>query len=196
MHSEVMNYIIAYFFGSIPFGFLISKVMAGIDIRKTGSGNIGATNVMRSLGKKAAIYTWILDSAKGVIAIQIINNFNFHGIPNLYASAIFAVLGHIFPIWLKFKGGKGVATGGALIVYFSPIVGILTILSWALTFTFSRISSLSAIIACSLAPVYAFFFSKNDYLPLFCFVLSTLIIIKHYQNIVRLFKGQEKGFKK
>lgn len=190
-------YILSYLLGSIPFGYIFTKISAGRDITKEGSGNIGATNVMRVLGKKFAALTLLCDASKGMIAI-IVSHYCF-GIDSeieIYKIALFAVIGHMFPIWLKFKGGKGVATGGAILTLINPIIGSMVILAWVLIFAISRISSVSSIVASSLAPIFAFYLYKDSNLPLFCFMLSSLIIVKHIGNIKRLLSGNESSFGK
>ncbi len=188
--------IIAYFLGSIPFGLVVTKLAGKGDIRKEGSGNIGATNVARIAGKKLGAIALILDVLKGIIAVIIAKYLTDSAIIiNLVAA--FAVIGHIFPIWLKFKGGKGVATGFAVITIVCYPLGIFSLSIWIAIFVFSGISSLSAIISMLLTPIAAFFMVEKlgievVYLSLF---ISILVIIRHYSNIKRLLKGEEKSAK-
>lgn len=196
MVDQNINFILAYLLGSIPTGVILSKIFAGSDIRNHGSGNMGATNMLRVFGKKLAIITLILDMFKGVVAILLCKSlFKIHAEKIILLTALLAVIGHMFPIWLKFKGGKGVATGGAVLLLINPLIGSLVIATWLVVFMITKVSSLAAIVASVLSPVFTIFFDTNMNLTLFCFVLSTLIIIKHKDNLKRLLSGKEKTFK-
>jgi len=168
----------AYLIGSIPFGYLFSKYISKIDIREIGSGNIGTTNVLRTGNKLTAILTLFFDVLKGFTPVWISMQFS----SELYIYvAIFTLLGHMYPIWLKFRGGKGVATFLGLIFAISSYSGFLFIFSWiiiALIFKKSSVSSLSATLLSSL---YIFFYNSNLYILLI--LISGLIIIKHKENI-------------
>lgn len=198
--DDILILIVAYLIGSTPFGVIIAKIAGLGDITKQGSGNIGATNITRIGGKKLGLATLLLDGLKGVFAIMVAQNLAAHN-PELqiYAAAL-AVLGHIFPVFLKFKGGKGVATTLGVILFFSPIVGALTILVWVLVFAACKISSASALAAVSLTPFFALFFAANlqnnlsDLFFKLCIFLSILVFAKHYQNIMRLLNGTESKF--
>jgi glycerol-3-phosphate acyltransferase PlsY len=198
--NDILILIVAYLIGCIPFGVVIAKISGLGDITKQGSGNIGATNITRIGGKKLGLATFLLDALKGVFAILVAKNLGAHN-PDLqiYAAAL-AVLGHIFPVFLKFKGGKGVATTLGVVLFFSPVVGGLTILIWIIVFVASKISSASALAAVSLMPFLALFFSNdiednlgNLYFKL-CVFLSVVVFAKHHQNIVRLLNGTESKF--
>lgn len=178
-----------YLLGSIPFGLVLSK-MAGLgDIRNIGSGNIGATNVLRTGRKDIAILTLLLDAGKAAIALLIFKK--IFGLDIGFIAGASAFLGHCFPIWLKFKGGKGVATFfGTIIIGFWPI-GILSLGIW-LCFAFVfRYSSLAALVAALLAPLFAKLFHASDIVTLSILFMSILIFIRHYENIGRLLKGTE-----
>ena len=147
---------LGYFVGSIPFGLILAKAYGLGDIRKIGSGNIGATNVLRTGNKKIALMTLLLDGIKGAFAIFITREaFNYEILTNLINDIIFfecvvgvaAVIGHCFPIWLKFKGGKGVATGFGIILCFDLLVGILSLITWLLIIKLFKVSSLSALVS-------------------------------------------------
>ena len=188
MKTEYLYYILAYLSGTIPFGLLIGK-MYGIDIRTAGSGNIGATNVKRLIGKTPAIITFLLDGLKGFIPVVIAK------ISGLDENCILiigfcAILGHIFPVWLKFKGGKGVST--AIVTYFatSPLLGLSISITWVVVFKISKISSLSAILAFIFAPIYAYLIG-NFNLFIFSIFVSSLILIRHKENIHRLLNNAE-----
>jgi glycerol-3-phosphate acyltransferase PlsY len=179
---------LGYLLGSIPFGLFFAWASGAGDVRKIGSGNIGATNVLRTGKKWAAAGTLICDAAKGAAAVLIARYFLMPG-AEIFA-ALAAVLGHLFPAWLGFKGGKGVATflGVCLALYWP--VGLSVCATWLLAALVWRISSLSALIAIALSPVYFFAFGQRDYAPL-AVVLAALIFFMHRENIRRLLGGQE-----
>ncbi len=176
----------AYLIGSIPFGYLFSKYISKIDIREIGSGNIGTTNVLRTGNKLTAILTLFFDVLKGFTPVWISMQFS----SELYIYVVvFTLLGHMYPIWLKFRGGKGVATFLGLIFAISSYSGFLFIFSWiiiALIFKKSSVSSLSATLLSSL---YIFFYNSNLFLLLM--LILGLITIKHKENIIRIYKNTE-----
>ncbi|HWY62965.1 MAG TPA: glycerol-3-phosphate 1-O-acyltransferase PlsY [Rhizomicrobium sp.] len=179
---------LGYLLGSIPFGLLLSYLSGAGDVRKIGSGNIGATNVLRTGKKWAAAATLLCDGGKGAAAVLIAR----HWLPpgaEIFA-ALAAILGHLFPVWLGFKGGKGVATFlGVAIALFWP-VGLLVAATWAAVALIWRISSLSALVAIALSPVYFFAFGQREYAPL-AVMLAALIFFMHRENIRRLLRGEE-----
>ena len=180
--------LIGYGFGSIPFGLLIAWAAGLGDVRKIGSGNIGATNVLRTGKKWAAALTLLLDGGKGLAAV-LLSNYLF-GIAGAMVAGLAAVFGHIFPVWLTFKGGKGVATViGVLLGLYWP-VGLLFIATWIGMAFVLRISSLSALTAAALAPAYMMVFGD---LPkaAFTLVLTVILFVTHHANIYRLWHGQE-----
>ena len=185
-----MNYIIAalisYLFGSIPFGYLFTKILLKKDIRNVGSGNIGATNVLRTGNKSLGYLTLVLDIAKAVVPVIYIK-INY---PDLvYISALCAFLGHLFPVWLKFKGGKGVATFvGILIsinIYYAVVFGII----WILTFLISKYSSLSSLFATISIPIYLAIIDQGNII--FFIIMFVLIFYTHRENIKRLINKEE-----
>ena len=186
----IITALVSYLFGSIPFGYLFTKILLKKDIRNVGSGNIGATNVLRTGNKSLGYLTLVLDIAKAVVPVIYIK-FNY---PDLvYISALCAFLGHLFPIWLKFKGGKGVATFLGLIFAISIYSGFLFILSWitiALIFKKSSVSSLSATLLSSL---YIVFYNPN--LTFQIIIMLGFIIIKHKENLIRIYKNTEPNIK-
>lgn len=194
---------IAYLLGSIPFGYLLVRVFRKQDIRSLGSGNIGATNVARSGAKGLGIATLLLDCLKGVIAVllafQVARHCSFSRAAafNLAAAAAIAVtLGHVFPVWLAFRGGKGVATAlGVFLVLSPPTVGCALLL-FLIVFFFTRYVSLSSVLAAASIPILAaFFVSARSPLVLSAFLLVPLLVIaKHHANIRRLLSGTESRF--
>ena len=198
-----------YLLGSIPFGLVLTRMCGLGDIRKIGSGNIGATNVLRTGRKDLALLTVILDASKAGIAAFLAERFVFptdisvFGLltqSNILAALIAGtcgVLGHNFPIWLKFKGGKGVASTFGFILATAPQVALLALVTWLVVAILSRYSSLSAIAAAVLTPFYAFFLTE----PIYCIfytALAVLVLYRHRANIARLLKGEESkiSFKK
>jgi acyl phosphate:glycerol-3-phosphate acyltransferase len=179
---------IGYVLGSIPFGLIFAFVSGAGDVRKIGSGNIGATNVLRTGKKWAAAATLLCDGLKGAAAVLIARAYLPLGC-EIFA-ALAAVLGHIYPVWLKFKGGKGVATFIGVVAALYWPVGLLVAGSWLLAALIWRISSLSALIALALSPVYFFVLGHHDYAPLAA-LLALLIFFTHRENIPRLLKGEE-----
>jgi len=195
MESKIIIFaIISYFLGSIPFAFIVPKIFGIGDIRKVGSGNVGATNVLRTGKKSLAFLVLILDSLKGFLPVFLItnlyiNNFEYFFIIIFISS--FAILGHIFPIWLKFQGGKGVATYIGFIFSIDYILGLIFLIIWLLIATLSRYSSLSSIVSLILMPFILFIFSYQSNDILLFIAISIIIILKHYSNIKRLISKKE-----
>ena len=178
---------LSYLIGSIPFGFLLTKVFLKKDIREIGSGNIGATNVLRTGNKLLGYGTLILDIFKAVIPVLIIK----YQYPEfLFLSSLSIFLGHVFPIWLKFKGGKGVATYLGILFCINYILGFVFIISWFLIFLISKYSSLSSLIASLTIPIYHFFIIDNENYYFFI-ILFILIFYTHRKNIKRLINNTE-----
>jgi glycerol-3-phosphate acyltransferase PlsY len=192
MIHEILIIFMAYLIGSLPFGLIISFATGYGDIRKIGSGNIGTTNVLRTGNKLIALITLICDSGKIIIAIILANKLGLHE-DYLVGSASF--LGHLFPIFLKFKGGKGVASFLGLSLYLFPQIALVLTFTWITTFLISRYSSLAAIIA-AISGIIALVILKPLDSNLFLVLgLIVLILIKHKDNMVRLLNGQESKFK-
>ena len=178
---------ISYLMGSMPFGFLLTKLFLKIDIREIGSGNIGATNVLRTGNKFIGYGTLILDIVKAVIPV-LISKFYFE--EYIYISALAVFIGHVFPIWLKFKGGKGVATYVGILFCINIYLGLIFIVSWLIIFLFSKFSSLSSILATLIVPVYTLF--NNDFENKYFFVIMfILIFFTHKENVKRLINKEE-----
>lgn len=176
-----------YILGSIPFGLVLTRLAGLGDIREIGSGNIGATNVLRTGNKFLALLTLILDIGKGAIAV-IIAEYLYPGL-GLYAGGG-AFLGHVYSVFLKFTGGKGVATFIGILIAISPLTGLACCLTWLFSTLIFRISSLSAIIAAILSPLYGYYFSDLN-LAILAGILCIAILLKHKENIRRLIDGKE-----
>lgn len=186
--SLILWTLAGYLLGAVPFGLVIARALGLGDLRKIGSGNIGATNVLRTGNKPAALATLLLDSGKGAIAVLLARHFAGEEAALLAGAAAF--LGHCFPIWLGFKGGKGVATFLGTLIALSWPVGLVACTTWALTAAISRISSLSALMAAVLAPLFAFALGRGD-VALAAAFMAVLIFIRHHANITRLMQGTE-----
>ena len=184
----IITAIAAYLLGSIPFGIVITRAMGLGNLRDIGSGNIGATNVLRTGNKSAALATLILDAAKGGVAVVIARYMVGEDAAQLAALAAF--LGHLFPIWLGFNGGKGVATFLGTLLALAWPVGLAACATWAVTAAVTRISSLSALVAAALAALWAWAFGHAD-MTLLVIVLAALVIIRHHANISRMLAGTE-----
>lgn len=180
----------AYLLGSVPFAMISSKIFGLADPRSYGSGNPGATNVLRSGNKKAALLTLIGDAMKGWLAVFAAQKMGFSdNIIGLVALAVF--LGHLYPIFLKFKGGKGVATAAGVLLALDPILGLAVLGTWLAVAYISRYSSLAAVLAAALAPVYAVLMHGASNQIIIVGIIGMALIGKHWQNIQRLLAGQE-----
>ena len=187
--------VVAYLLGSIAFGILVSKLFGLPDPRTVGSGNPGATNVLRSGKKMAAALTLLGDAFKGWFPVWLALQSNM--LMWVVAAVGLAVFfGHLYPIYHKFKGGKGVATALGVMLAISPLLGLAALFTWMIVFAVSRYSSLGAIVAAALAPVYAWFLLPyKDYL-ITVLVMSVFLIWRHRTNIQKLLAGTESGFGK
>lgn len=188
----IISFLISYLLGSIPFGKIVTKLLTGKDITKTGSQNIGATNVYRSVSKKAGLSVLILDGIKPIIALVIISYF-FNDFYRNYKFLYFfiTIVGHIFPIWLMFKGGKGVACffGGFLMI--SPIPTLISMAVWMVTVKITKISSLGALLSIFLLTSYQIVSNYGTLNKGTIFAIMLLIFWKHRENIKRLIQGKE-----
>ena len=193
--------LIFYIIGSIPFAYLIPRLYGIGDIRKIGSGNVGATNVLRTGNKKIAAIVLLLDILKGFFPFLYFKNLNnineifyveFSNAILIYFLAALSIIGHLYPVWLKFKGGKGVATYIGFLFGANYILGIIFISSWLIVSIITKYSSLSSICSLLILPlIIIIFFSFNIQVVCLFFVISGLIIFKHYTNILRLFNKTE-----
>ena len=181
----------SYFLGSIPFGLLITKIFLKKDIRNVGSGNIGTTNVLRAGNKSLAFVTLIFDVLKGYVSVLITLKF-FNDL--IYFSALICFIAHIFPVWLKFKGGKGVATYLGIILALSFKFGIIFCITWLLIFFIFKYSSLSSMIGALVIFAYSIILD-NTTLSVFLFIIFIIILYTHRENIVRLKDSKETKIK-
>jgi glycerol-3-phosphate acyltransferase PlsY len=186
-----MDYLVigiaSYLMGSIPFGLILTKLFLNKDIREIGSGNIGATNALRTGNKLIGYSTLLLDILKAIVPVIYVK-FNYPDL--IYIASLCAFLGHVFPIWLKFKGGKGVATYVGILFSINIILGLVFVASWVFIFLLSRYSSLSSIIASILVPIYILITSQiND--AIFFAIMFILIFFTHRENIKRLKNKEE-----
>ena len=179
--------VISYLMGSIPFGFILSKIFLKKDIRKIGSGNIGATNVLRTGNKVIGYTTLIFDIIKAVLPILYVK---FYFSEFLYIASLCVFLGHVFPIWLKFKGGKGVATYVGILFTISIYLGLVFIITWLITFALSKYSSLSSLMASFAIPVYLLIIIQFNQVIFFS-IMFVLIFFTHKENIKRLKNKEE-----
>lgn len=201
MNENLIAYLVAYLIGAIPFGLLFGLLFGGINIKKSGSKSIGATNVLRvikqsnpALAKKLAILTVVFDALKGVIPI-LVGKFIFElDIATLWAMGVLAVVGHCFSPYLMFEGGKGIATGAGVLAYFLPLELMIAVVAWFITGKVLKISSLASLIALLAMVVSSFIFHYNvpeinTHAPIL--IISFIVVYKHMPNIKRLLSGSE-----
>ena len=179
--------IISYLMGSIPFGFILTKIFLKKDIREIGSGNIGATNALRTGNKALGYSTLILDILKAILPVIYVKIFYED---SLYVASLCAFLGHVFPIWLKFKGGKGVATYVGILFAINIYFGIIFTISWFVTFFISKYSSLSSLVGAASIPIYLLILTQFDQ-GIFFTIMFVLIFFTHRENIKRLKNREE-----
>jgi glycerol-3-phosphate acyltransferase PlsY len=187
MIPYLLGFVLAYLLGSVPFGLVLTKAAGLGDIRRIGSGNIGATNVLRTGKKGLALATMLLDVGKGAAAVLIGGAWS----PEMaLVGAAGSLIGHLFPVWLEFKGGKGVATAGGILLALSWPVGLLAVATWLAVAVVTRYSSLAALSACVLAPLYAWALADGRRALLIC-AIAVVVVSRHHENIRRLLKGTE-----
>ena len=179
--------LISYLMGSIPFGFILTKIFLKKDIREIGSGNIGATNALRTGNKFLGYSTLFLDILKAIVPVIYVKIF-YQDL--LYIASLCAFLGHVFPIWLKFKGGKGVATYLGILFAINFYFGIIFVIAWFVTFFMSKFSSLSSLIGAASIPIYLLFLTQFDQVIFFT-IMFILIFFTHRENIKRLKNKEE-----
>ncbi len=181
---------VSYLLGNIPFGLWVTGPQGSRDLQAKGSGNIGATNVFRVIGKKAALLTLLGDIGKGALAVWVMTFFSTQE-AWLVFSALAVVIGHIYPVFRNFKGGKGVATGFGVLMVLNIWIALLGFIVWVLTVLFWRYSSLGALVAFVLLPVITIGLHPTSPFIVFSFLLSLVIIIRHWSNLQRLMNGKE-----
>jgi len=189
--TYVLTAIIAYLAGSIPFGLILVNITGAGNLREIGSGNIGATNVLRTGHKKIAIATLVLDCSKGGVTVIVAQS---HGLDLAVIAGVCSVVGHIFPIWLKFRGGKGVATVLGVLLAIAWQVGLTAVATWLIIAAIFRYSSLAAILALTLSTVYAWYLPDTN-VSIMTTLIAGLSILRHKQNMWRLIKGNESKIK-
>ena len=189
--TYVLTAIIAYLAGSIPFGLILVNITGAGNLREIGSGNIGATNVLRTGHMNIAIATLILDCGKGGVTVIVAQRY---GLDLAVISGVCSVVGHIFPIWLKFRGGKGVATVLGVLLAIAWQVGLTAVATWLIIAAIFRYSSLAAILALTLSTVYAWYLPDTN-VSIMTTLIAGLSILRHKENIWRLIKGNESKIK-
>lgn len=190
--NEIFWAVAAYLVGAIPFGLLLTRFAGLGDIRTIGSGNIGATNVLRTGNKKLAAITLFLDGFKGYAMVMLARH--FAGADAAALAMVFSLTGHIYPIYLGFKGGRGVATFFGAILGYNPMIGVPCLLAWIFTALMTRTSSVAALVAISMSPLFAYLFESEwgkMGVALMCFFLSVLVWYRHTDNIKRILNNTE-----
>ena len=189
--------VICYFIGSIPFAYILTKLFGFGDVRNIGSGNVGATNVLRTGKKNLAFLVLFFDILKGFVPLIVLKNYLFTNSSELIVCAIasLTILGHIFPIWLKFKGGKGVATYIGYIFAINYIFGLIFIFAWLFIACIKKYSSLASIVSLIILPLSMYVMQFNKDINILVFFISSIILIKHHSNILRLFNKTESKIK-
>lgn len=190
----VLGFICGHICGSIPSGLWIVKALFGIDIRNYGSKNIGTTNVFRTVGARAALLVLILDMLKGIIAVAAMNYFFANPLLDVI-TALGALLGHNYSVFLRFKGGKGVATGLGLLIYLMPKVSLGSFLVWLILVLITRYVSLGSVVAAVMTPIFAWYFGYPPAYIVFGGIAGLFVIIRHKENIKRLLNGTESKIK-
>jgi glycerol-3-phosphate acyltransferase PlsY len=189
--GHIGTIILSYFIGAIPFGLIFSKLLSGVDVRDVGSGNIGATNVLRASGKTAAILTLLADAVKGLAPV-LTARFLFYDDVMTMSAGIAAILGHNFPVYLRFKGGKGVATSYGVVLAVAPWHGLICLLAWLAAAYLWRYSSLSALLSFAFYPVLTFLSpDQSRSLSILSLFIFGMIYYRHRENIKRLIAGTE-----
>jgi len=205
MHGVIFSALLGYLLGSIPFGLLVARG-CGIDIRQHGSGNIGATNVLRTLGKKWGVFVFALDALKGVAAVLLAERFFGDPASDAFVltrvqlgivAGLACVLGHNFPVWLKFKGGKGVATTAGVLIGLLPMAALIAFGAWVAVFYATRYVSVASIVAAVVIPISVWLIEQQmNTLFWFSVAVAVLGIWRHRSNIRRLIAGTESRFEK
>jgi glycerol-3-phosphate acyltransferase PlsY len=195
MLTGVLSVVAAYLIGSIPFGLIVVKLMTGSDVREGGSGNIGATNVLRTTGRLAGVLTLVLDAAKGLVAVWLADRLTGGSTLWMSAAALVVLLGHAFSIWLKFTGGKAVATAVGAFAYLTPLPLLAVLLLFVLVVAWTRYLSLGSLVAAGLLPVACWMILHPEWPVLVSAAgAAALVIDRHRGNIARIRAGEERVF--
>ncbi len=205
--AYILSAVIAYLLGSISFSVIFSKKMAGIDVRQEGSKNAGTTNVLRTVGKKAAALTLVCDILKGIVAILIAYAISFitselNAALLVQLAGVFAIVGHTFPVFFKFKGGKGVATSIGVLLLINYQIGLICLVFWLIIVILTRMVSLGSIMAAILFPVLTIFITQNYFVEgnyvIFGIIVAVMVVFNHRSNVKRILAGNENklSFKK
>lgn len=186
--------VLAYLCGSIPFGVIVARSVRGVDVRTQGSGNIGATNVARVAGKRLGVFVLLLDAAKGAAPVWLAMRLVVDR-PWVYAAVGFAAfVGHVFPVWLRFRGGKGVATALGVLVVWVPLAALCGVLLYVLTVTWLRVSSVGSLVGTAGATAAAFLTHAPGPAQLLCCTLTLAVVFTHRSNLARLWRRAERRF--
>lgn len=191
MLKIIIYLILSYLCGAIPFGYIVAKLFRNIDIRTVGSGNPGATNVYRTISKPLGILTLLLDMLKGFIPVYFVSIINPSSYLIVLVVALVTILGHIFTIFLNFKGGKGVATGCGIFFALNPLATAICLITFIIVLTISKYVSLGSICAAIMLPIAILFFNSNIQLVIFSTIIAIVVIVRHISNIKRLLNGTE-----
>jgi glycerol-3-phosphate acyltransferase PlsY len=186
--TQVVVVVVAYLLGSIPFAYLAGRTQ-GIDIRTVGSKNVGASNVFRELGRGIGVTVMALDIAKGLVAVLIANSETSSPWPLVAAAA--AIVGHVFPVWLRFKGGKGVAVAGGAMIGLVPLPAVIVLILWVIVVAVTRYVSVASIVAAAVFPFLVLGFGAPWPTVVFAVLAAIMVIVRHRANIQRLLRGQE-----
>ena len=197
--SPIFVFLFAYLLGSIPFGLLLAKLFGGTDVRKSGSGNIGATNVARVVGPAAGVLTLLLDAAKGAFSVWLAARLMHDSATTMVFAGLFAMVGHCFPVWLRFRGGKGVATAAGVFSVLCPPALIAALILFILVVGFWHYVSLASLAAAAVIPLMVYLlwapsFAPPESVTLTSLAIAALVIYQHRANIGRLIRGEEPKF--
>ena len=191
MLKIIIYLILSYLCGAIPFGYIVAKLFRHVDIRTVGSGNPGATNVYRTISKPLGVLTLLLDMLKGFVPVYFVSIINPSSYLIVLSVALVTILGHVFTVFLNFKGGKGVATGCGIFFALSPLATTICLITFIIVLIISKYVSLGSIFAAVMLPIAIFFVGSNFELLIFAILVATVVIIRHISNIKRLLSGTE-----
>lgn len=187
--------VVGYFLGSIPTGYLVGKLLCGIDIRQFGSKNIGTTNMFRTLGPKPASMVLLVDILKGVFAVAFAAYYVHGDIMAQIVAGVMSVIGHNYSLWLGFKGGRGVATSLGVVIMLMPLTSLIVFVIWAVLVWTTRYVSLGSIVGAACTPILAYYFDYDIKIQILALVMALLVIVGHKDNIKRLLAGNENKIK-